>query len=40
VGKLEERYLREGENLQDLDLDGRIILKYVLEKWNGRHEKH
>jgi hypothetical protein len=40
----EERYiqcfsgnLRERAHLKDPDVDGRIILKWVLEKWGGVH---
>ena len=29
--------LREGSHLSDLGVDGRIILKCIFEKWNGRH---
>jgi hypothetical protein len=28
--------LREGDHLKDPDVDGRIILKFMVEKWNGR----
>ena len=27
--------LREEDHLKDPDVDGRIILKYILEKWDG-----
>jgi hypothetical protein len=30
--------LREKDRLEDSDLDGRIILKWIFEKWNGEHE--
>jgi hypothetical protein len=26
---------RERDNLEDLDVDGRIILKLILNKWDG-----
>jgi hypothetical protein len=29
------RNLREGDHLEDADVDGRIILKWILEKWDG-----
>jgi hypothetical protein len=29
--------LREGGHLDNPSVDGRIILKWVLEKWNGGH---
>ena len=32
------RDLRERNHLEDLDIDGRIILKLIFEKWNGRTE--
>jgi hypothetical protein len=28
-------YLREGDHLEDPCVDGRIILRLILEKWNG-----
>jgi hypothetical protein len=28
--------LREGDYLDDPDVDGRIILKRILDKWDGR----
>jgi hypothetical protein len=30
------RNLREGDNLKDADVDGRIMLKWILQKWCGR----
>jgi hypothetical protein len=27
--------LREGDHLEDLDVDGRIILKWILKQWLG-----
>ena len=29
--------LREGDNLKDSDVDGRIILKWIFETWDGGH---
>jgi len=28
-------YLRERDRLKDPDLDGRIILRWIFEKWDG-----
>jgi hypothetical protein len=27
--------LREGDHLKDPDVDGKILLKWILEKWDG-----
>jgi hypothetical protein len=29
------KYLRDGDNVQDPGVDGRIILKWIFEKWVG-----
>jgi hypothetical protein len=29
--------LREGDHLEDSDVDGRIILKWIFETWDGGH---
>ena len=29
--------MKERDHLEDLDVDGRIILNWILKMWNGRH---
>ena len=31
----QRRSLRDGNHLEDLDVDGRTILKLIFNKWNG-----
>jgi len=30
--------MREKDRLVDLELDGKVILKWILKKWYGEHE--
>jgi len=34
--EFEQGYLKERSHLEDLSIDGRIILKWILKKENGR----
>jgi len=29
--------LREGDHLEDADVDGRVILRWIFRKWDGVH---
>jgi hypothetical protein len=30
--------LSDGDHIEDPDIDARILLKYILETWDGGHE--
>jgi hypothetical protein len=37
MGELRLGNLREREHLENLSIDGKIILKCIFKKWNGGH---